>query len=147
MHTLIHILIHLYIHTYIHKYTQTYIHARYHYYKQVSPASQWPEWVTSVPLLIYVALSIDSRRSKLRNKDIVVIVSMASCIVAGYMLQLPISKLWSSVILICAHMCIFSTILMIHRDHLKGKYRHYHYITFSTNVKNNNLSIFTFVLI
>ena len=88
----------------------------------VSPASQWPEWITSVPLLVYVALSIDSRRSKLKTKDCIVITSMATCILAGYMLQLPISKLWSCLILICAHLCILSTILMIHRDHHKDVY-------------------------
>ena len=85
----------------------------------VSPASQWPEWITSVPLLVYVALSIDSRREKLKPRDVIVMTAMATCIMAGYMLQLNISKIWSCLILLCAHFCIFSTILMIHRDHLK----------------------------
>lgn len=85
----------------------------------VSPASQWPEWATSVPLLVYVALATDSRRKKLRKKEIVIICAMTFCICAGFMLQLPVSFLWSALILVFAMFSILSIILMIHRDHKK----------------------------
>ena len=86
------------------------------YFNVVTPASQWPEWIASVPFLVYISLSIDSRSKYLKKKELFVIFSMMLCIVFGFLMQLKLSGYASAVILIVSNLSIFATILMVHRD-------------------------------
>jgi len=54
----------------------------------VSPAAQWPEWMTSVTLLFYSAVSCDISRTSLEFMDVVIILSMALTIICGSLLNL-----------------------------------------------------------
>eukprot|EP01036_Dinobryon_divergens_P024898 gene24898-33389_t len=54
----------------------------------ISPAAQWPEWMTSVPLLFYIAISCDASRSSLNTVDISILVAMSLTIFLGFLLNL-----------------------------------------------------------
>jgi hypothetical protein len=54
----------------------------------ISPGAQWPEWVTSVPLLFFSAIACDISRVDLEVVDVIIIVGMALTIVGGFILNL-----------------------------------------------------------
>ena len=53
----------------------------------MSQAAQWPEWLTSVPLLFYSTVSCDITRSSLATLDISILVAMTLTIVCGFLLN------------------------------------------------------------
>lgn len=60
----------------------------------ISPASQWPEWVTSVPLLFYSAISCDISRPSLDLTDVLIISSMGLTISTGFVLNISHFPAW-----------------------------------------------------
>jgi len=82
----------------------------------VTPAAQWPEWVTSVPFLVFITLAIDSNKKNLAFIDYFVIVGMAICIGLGWALQLQLPGVWSTTILIISNLAIVSTVFLVHRS-------------------------------
>ena len=56
----------------------------------ISPAAQWPEWLTCVPLLFYVALSCDMKEF-LEWKDILMIGLITTTIFTGFSLNFGFS--------------------------------------------------------
>ena len=88
---------HIYIHSFIHSFIHPSIHS----------------------FISHIGTSTQICPCRLRTKERFVIVAMILCIFSGFMLQLPISLFWSSLILVLSNLCIFSTILMIHREHKK----------------------------
>jgi hypothetical protein len=85
------------------------------YFGVVSPAAQWPEWITTVPFLVYITISIDTQKRSLVCSDYVVIFGMAVCIGMGWALQLRLPGEWSAATLILANLAILSTIFLVHR--------------------------------
>lgn len=85
------------------------------YFGVVSPAAQWPEWITTVPFLVYITISIDTQKRSLVCSDYVVIFGMALCIAMGWALQLQLPGDWSAATLIFANLTILSTIFLVHR--------------------------------
>ena len=59
-----------------------------HIHRVISPAAQWPEWMTSVPLLFYIAISCDASRSSLNTVDISILVAMTLTILCGFLLNI-----------------------------------------------------------
>lgn len=76
----------------------------YYTYRILTPASIWPEWMVSVPLIAFIALSVDDK-PYLSKKDLSHIVSLHLCILFGALLQTTQNIILSYVYLLCS--CIF----------------------------------------
>eukprot|EP01036_Dinobryon_divergens_P036155 gene36155-47005_t len=80
----------------------------------VTPSTQWPEWLTTVPFLIYTAVAVEDKE-RLNTADILVIISMFFCILTGYFLNLELPWWLAYLLLIISCVSMLSTVYMVVR--------------------------------
>lgn len=79
-----------------------------------TPATQWPEWFTTVPYLIYTAVAVENKQ-KLDSSDIGVIFAMAMCILTGALLNLPLPMGVAIGLLVVSCVCMLAVVAMVVR--------------------------------
>mmetsp|Transcript_11660 Transcript_11660/g.11693 ORF Transcript_11660/g.11693 Transcript_11660/m.11693 type:complete len:833 (+) Transcript_11660:34-2532(+) len=81
----------------------------------VTPAVQWPEWLTTVPFLIYTAVAVEDK-ARLSLEDWGVIIAMFFCILTGFILNIRSIPVGLGVFfLIISCCCLLSTVYMVVR--------------------------------
>lgn len=81
-------------------------------------ASHWPEWIVAVPLLVFIALSVDDKPS-LSHTDWFIISSFFVCILSGFLLQTTSNVLLSKVLLTISLVSCTPCLLMIQQTQSK----------------------------
>lgn len=78
----------------------------------ISPSAQWPEWITSVPLLFYMAVACSSSKSNLDNIDIIMIFCMVLTILFGFLLNLKFT-FWLNVLCLMLSCTSVSVVVLL----------------------------------
>lgn len=78
----------------------------------LTPDANWPEWVVYVPLLAFIAISVEGKEDMTRD-DIFIVSSMFLCLAFGFLMQmLPSFWMYHSALALSSIFCIVGLIVI-----------------------------------
>ena len=78
-----------------------------------SPLIQWAEWQISVPLMMYLIITLDTRKTQFSFEDYAIIILSYLCILLAFSLNWNIVARGHGIILALSSICMFASILML----------------------------------
>ena len=76
-----------------------------------TPRSQWPEWLIAAPLLVYITIAIEDKRS-LTTEDITIIFLMFLCILFGFLMNASADMMWGVVLFVLSSLCMIGNLFL-----------------------------------